>query len=110
MEKTIKSNLVMIIKSTLIAVLISVVAILGFAILLKFIDMSDLVIKIINQIIKIISIFFGNFILLKNDKSRGLVKGLFLGIMYTLIAFVVFSMLNSSITFGFSNLKFKIKI
>ena len=58
MEKTLKSSFLNIVKGTLIAVLISVGLILIFAVTLKFVDFSDIVIKIINQIIKIISIFF----------------------------------------------------
>ena len=104
MEKTLKSNFLNILKSTLVAVLISVGFILIFAVALKFVDFSDIIIKIINQIIKIFSIFFGCFVMLKRDKSKGLIKGILLGLMYSLIAFVVFSILNSGFSFGLSNL------
>ncbi len=104
MEKTLKSNFLNILKSTLVAVLISVGLILVFAVALKFVDFSDVIIKIINQIIKIISIFFGCFVMLKKDKSKGLIKGLILGVMYSVIAFIVFSLLNSSFSFGLSNI------
>lgn len=104
MEKTLKSSFTNILKSTLIAVLISVGLILIFAVTLKFVDFSDTIIKIINQIIKIISIFVGCFFLLKKDKSKGLIKGIALGGMYAVIAFVVFSILNSCFVFGLSNI------
>ena len=104
MGKTLKSNFIYILKSTLIAVLISVGLILVFAVTLKFVDFSDGIIKIINQVIKIFSIFFGCFSLLKKDKTKALVKGTCLGAMYSCIAFVVFSILNSSFTFGLANI------
>jgi len=104
MEKTLKANFLNILKGTLIGVLVSVSLIIVFAITLKFVDMSDTVIKIINQVIKVLSIFFGCFIIFRQDSSRALIKGSVLGLMYSLIAFVVFSILSGTFTFGLSNI------
>ena len=104
MEKTNKFDLINILKGTLISVLVSLGLILVFAIVLKFVDFSDSIIKIINQIIKIISIFVGIYFVLKDKKEKGFLKGLILGLLYSIIAYFVFSILNTSITFGLSNI------
>ncbi len=103
MQKT-KLNFTSLIKGSLVSVLLSVGFILIFAVLLKFVDFNDSVIKIINQTIKILSIFFGVFSALKFNKDKALLKGLFIGLIYSFIAFFVFSLLNANLTFGLSNI------
>lgn len=86
-------------KGTLIALCISLVLVLVFAFLLKFTNISDSAINPINQVIKGISIFLGVFIGLKKCKELGLVSGLLIGFIYTLLAFLVFSILSGSFVF-----------
>ena len=104
MEKTMKENFANILKGTLISVLISLGLILVFAVCLKFIDLSDSIIKIINQFIKIFSIFFGVFNFLKTQKEKGFLKWFCVGLLYALIAYFVFSLLNTSISFELQNI------
>lgn len=103
MSKTdkIKNNsfIVPVIKGSLIAVAISLVGILFFAFLIKLFGIADGWLKPINQVIKAISIFIGVFLGLKNDNEKGLVKGLIIGLAYTFVAFVVFSILNGKFNF-----------
>lgn len=84
------------IKGTLIALCISLVLILVFAFLLKFTNIPDTAIAPINQVIKGVSIFLGVFIGMKKSKELGLVCGLLIGLSYTLLAFLVFSILSGS--------------
>lgn len=86
-------------KGTLIALCVSLVLVLVFAFILKFTNISDSVINPINQVIKGISIFLGVFIGLKKCKELGLVSGLLIGFIYTLLAFLVFSLLSGSFVF-----------
>lgn len=86
-------------KGTLIALCTSLVLVLVFAFILKFTNISDSVINPINQVIKGVSIFLGVFIGLKKCKELGLVSGLLIGFIYTLLAFVVFSLLSGSFVF-----------
>lgn len=86
------------IKGTLSALCISLVLILIFAFLLKFTSIPDSAITPINQVIKGVSIFLGVFWGLKKTKEFGLVSGLLIGLTYTLLAFVVFSLLAGSFT------------
>ncbi|MBQ8749156.1 MAG: TIGR04086 family membrane protein [Clostridia bacterium] len=91
-----KNMITALLKGSFIALLISLVGILIFALFLKFVDINDSWIMPINQVIKVLSIFFGVKSFLKNCEGKGLIKGALLGLVYTLFAFVVFSLLSSS--------------
>lgn len=86
-------------KGTMIALCVSLVLVLVFAFLLKFTNISDSAIAPVNQVIKGVSIFLGVFIGLKKCKELGLVSGLLIGFIYTLLAFLVFSILSGGFTF-----------
>ncbi len=88
-----------ILKGTLIALCTSMVLVLVFAFLLKFTNISDSAINPVNQVIKGVSIFLGVFIGLKKCKELGLVSGLLIGFIYTIIAFLVFSILSGGFSF-----------
>ncbi len=104
MEKSKKFSFSNVLKGALVSVLISLGLILVFAVLLKFVELSDIAIKLINQTIKIISIFFGVYMCQKHQKEQGLITGLIIGLIYSFIAYFVFSLLNCKITFGLSNI------
>lgn len=96
-----KSSLFLVIlKGTLIALSISLFGILIFAFALRFISMSDSLISPINQVIKGLSILLGTFIAMKKLNQMGLVTGLLIGLSYTLLAFIVFSILSGSFSFS----------
>lgn len=88
-----------IIKGALVALSISIIGICVFAFALRFIDISESTIKPINQVIKFGSIIIGVFLGLKNMKDMGLVTGFVVGVIYTVLAFLVFSLLNGSLVF-----------
>lgn len=88
-----------VVKGTLIALCVSLVLVLIFAFLLKFTNIPDSAIKPINQVIKGASVFIGVFVGMKKIKELGLVSGLLIGVIYTILAFLVFSILGGS--FGF---------
>lgn len=84
---------------TMTALCTSLLLVLVFAFLLKFTNIPESTIKPINQIIKGVSVFLGVFIGLKKSKELGLVSGLLIGFVYTLLAFLVFSILSGNFTF-----------
>ena len=94
----------LIIKGALCAVCISLVGILLFALLIRFANVSDNLIMPINQVIKIASIFIGCVYVLKSDNRYGAKRGALIGLVYSLLAYVVFSVLSSSFTIGLSTL------
>lgn len=89
-------------KGSVVAILITLISILLFAVILKFFELSDAIIMPINQVIKVLSILFGVKVMLKNCKEKGLIKGALLGILYTLISYLIFSLLSRSFIFDLS--------
>ena len=84
------------VKGVFASLCLSLILILIFAFLLKYVSLSDNTIKIINQFIKIISILYGLIVLSKKDKSALFFKGILLGIFYGALSYLIFSLLNGS--------------
>ena len=103
MEKTKKirdnSFLFSSIKGCLVAIAISLLGILFFAFVIKMFGITDGFLKPVNQVIKGISVLIGVFVGMKNSKQKGLIQGLVIGIVYTVLAFVIFSALNGKFNF-----------
>lgn len=91
--------LLTILKGSLIALCFTMLGILIFAFILKFTNIPESVIAPVNQVIKGASVFLGVFIGLKKSKEMGLVSGLMIGLIYTLVAFTVFSVLDGGFCF-----------
>ncbi|MEG1751576.1 MAG: TIGR04086 family membrane protein [Clostridia bacterium] len=98
-EKSEPKFIIIILKSALIALAISLIGILIFAFVMRFFAVPDGAIRPINQIIKCVSVMIGCFFGLKKTKEKGLVSGLLVGLIYTLISFLVFSALNGEFEF-----------
>lgn len=88
-------------KGVLIALSFSIVCILIFAMILKFVDMNTNWIVNINQIIKVLSILIACIIMSKKEKVN-LVSAMILGICYSIISFFVFSALSGHFTFDYT--------
>lgn len=82
------------------ALCISLVLILVFALILRFVALDASFIMPINQIIKIISIFIGVITVFKKNKSKGFVKGVFIGLVYSVAAYLIFGILSMTVTFS----------
>lgn len=87
-------------KGALIALSVSLIGILTFAFIIRFATISDGAISPINQVIKGVSILLGCFIGLKKSKEMGFISGLVIGIFYTIIAFITFSILDGQFVFS----------
>lgn len=90
-------------KGALVALSTTLILILLFAVLVRFLNISDSWIFPINQVIKVISLTLGLSLMLK-DKEKGFVKGLILGIIYYLLSFVIFSILQAKFSISIKNL------
>ena len=86
-------------KGAIVAVCVSLVLVLLFAFLLKFTNIPESTIKPVNQVIKGLSILIGVFVGLRKSKELGLVSGLLIGFIYTIVAFVIFSILGGVFAF-----------
>ena len=88
-----------VLKGVLIALCISLVTILLFAFLLRFTNISENLISPVNQVIKGISIFLGVLFGMKKVKENGILNGLLIGFLFTVFAFLVFSLLDGQFVF-----------
>ena len=101
-EKLKKINLASItniLKASLIGVICSILLVLLFAFVLKFVELNSNVISIVDQIIKIISIAIAVIVLNKNCEGL-VVKSLIMGGVYSILTFIVFSILDGGINFS----------
>lgn len=87
------------VKGVAVGLCVSIFGILLFAFILRFTSISDKIILPVNQVIKGVSIFFGVFCGLKKHKHNGLFCGLLIGFLYTICAFLVFSLLDGAFCF-----------
>ncbi|MBQ8522948.1 MAG: TIGR04086 family membrane protein [Clostridia bacterium] len=94
------SEITPILKVSLIGVVVSILLVLLFAFVLKFVDLSSGTISLIDQIIKVLSILVAIVVLNKQDGNGLLVKSLITGAIYSVITFIVFSILNGGINFS----------
>jgi len=101
--KFIKNDLAKeIIRATLYAVVLTMGAVLVLAAVLVSTDISDGAINPIVQVIKVISIFVGVMFALRSLEKNGWMFGGLVGLLYTVIAFLIFSIIHAefSITQG----------
>lgn len=101
-ENKTKFTVLNIIKGSFWGVAFSLVAILLFAFVIKFTSISENAIYPINQIIKSLSILFGCFVISKKIKTNGWLNGLLCGLCYTIVSFLIFSILDGHLSFGLS--------
>ena len=87
------------IKSLLLALIITFASIILFAFIIKWANLNDSVISPVNMVIKGVSVFLGSLVLTKGG-SGGLLKGFIFAILYTLLSFVVFSLLAGTFVLG----------
>ena len=83
----------------LVSLLSSVMLVFIFAIILSSVSVSTSFIKPINQVIKGISLAIGSLIALKGDK--GLLKGAIFGAVYSVLSYILFSLIAGSFTVDF---------
>lgn len=94
-----KDNLKDVFFSVLYAVLISIGAVLFFALLVKWLTINDSGIVIGNTVIKLLSIFLGVFLGFKASE-KGAIKGAFSGLIYTLLSYIIFSIYSGEPIFS----------
>lgn len=90
-------------KGLLVATLLSLGFVILFAFCMKWFMIADEFIAPITLVIKAVSVVSGSAIAIKG-KSKGLLKGMSFGVIYILLAFIVFSMLANTFSIGLNTL------
>ncbi|MCL2540345.1 MAG: TIGR04086 family membrane protein [Firmicutes bacterium] len=88
-----------VIKGSAYAVIVSLVCILLFAVIIKYTAIPEAWIQPVNQVIKGLSVLIGAWAAAKKIKSNGWLMGLLIGLVYTILAFLVFSILDGEFRF-----------
>ena len=96
------SGFLSILKSCLIGIVVTLIGIVFFAIVLKFADLNSTVITAVNNIIKALAIFFMVFFLKKSGNGKLIVKALVAGLIYAVLSFLIFSIMNGGFVFNLS--------
>jgi len=94
------NKILLVAKAVFWAVSLSLLGVLIFAVVIKYTDISESAIQPINQVIKVLSILAGCFVVGKKIESNGWLWGIIIGVLYTITAFVIFSILDGSFHFG----------
>lgn len=104
LASTKKNNILKMISGVAVSISLTLILILLFALFIRFVGIDDKFIFPINQVIKVISLFVGVFVVLKGNKEKGLIKGLLLGFAYYLISYILFAILQGGFTLSISSL------
>ena len=92
-EKVSGSFVTGILKGVAVALIVALVGVLIFAGVVKIAKLNDTVIKAGNQFIKILAIFIGCIVGVK--ESRGLVKGALIGGLFSIVVQLIFAIMGS---------------
>ena len=81
-------------RGLLLSILVTVVAVIVFALIIGLTDMSDGVIQIVNQVIKVAAIFFGVRAIVPKGAENGIRRGVLLGLIYMGVGVLLYSLLS----------------
>lgn len=82
-------------RGLLLSILVTVVAVIVFALIIGLTDMSDGVIQIVNQVIKVAAIFFGTRAIVPKGAENGIRRGALLGLIYMGVGVLLYALLSS---------------
>lgn len=94
-----RSNSGEIIRGGLLSFVFATILVLIFSLIVKLTNMSAGAVPVVNQVIKILSVFLGIFLSLKSREKCWL-KGILAAILFAVLSFVVFSLLAGSFNWG----------
>ena len=96
------SSILSIIKCVMIGIVVTLLGVVVFAIVLKFADIPSNVVGYVNDVIKVLSIFVMVLCLKKSNEGNLLIKAIFGGLIYAVLSFIIFSILNGGMVFNLS--------
>ena len=100
--KSLNFGITGIIKSVLIGIVSTLVGIVIFAIVLKFANIPSNAVNYVNDVIKALSIFIMVLILKRKNTGGLLIKSVVAGLLYAVLSFIIFSILNGGMVFDMS--------
>ncbi len=107
MEKKISlknSNVLIYTRAIFLGIIVSLIGLLAFALVMKFVILSDNFISAVNQGIKAVSLFVAIKYVSKFYTDKLIVRSLVIGLLYAIFAYLIFSILNGSFAFNMGTL------
>ena len=92
----------LLVRASFTGIIVSLIALLAFALVLKFVVLGDNVISVVNQTIKAVSIFIAIITYAKHDSTKLAVKSLLIGLVYAVFSYLIFSILSGHFAFNLS--------
>ena len=89
------NNILRILKGSFISIIFTLVLIFIFSIFLTYTNISESVITPVIIVISAISILIGSSISTMKIKKNGLINGLFVGLIYMLLIYLISSIINT---------------
>ena len=84
----------LIVRGLLVAISVTLACVLLFALLMQWLKPDDSVIRIVNQLIKLVSIFAGVRAILNRGSENGLLYGAILGLCYMALGVGLYALLS----------------
>jgi len=85
-----------VIKGILHAVILSLILVFAFALIVLIAGLPSGFIRPGAQVIKVLSIFWGVLVALRGIEKRGWLFGMLIGLLYTVIIFLIFSIIDTN--------------
>lgn len=82
------------------ALLAAILYVAAFAACIKLFNVGENTIPIVNQVAKVLCILFGAWLSVRKHPVRGWMRGGLAGLLYVLLAFVLFSAVDGDWSFG----------
>ena len=98
--ESILHDVIAVLKSSLIAVIITLICFTLFAVIIKVVDMQETVIPPVVQVVRTLSIAFGGVLAARASRKMGWLKGGITGILYIFWAFIISSLFGGSTFMG----------
>ena len=102
MKEDVKTFFSSVVRAAFLTVIASLIGVLIFALVVKFADISDIAIKIVNQFIKTVAVFIGCFFSFSG--GRGLIKGVLTGLFSAILLYLIFALMSGAEVFGIKTL------
>ncbi len=98
------SRIVNIIKGTIIAIILSITALIIFSIILTNTELEESTIKPVIIAITSFSIFIGSIISVSKIEKKGIINGALVGLIYIVFMYILSSIVNSSFALNLSSI------
>lgn len=82
-------------KGAIMGLLFTILSVLIFAVIVKQFGLGDRVISVVNQALKVVSIFIAAFLASRNAQDAKVMAGIVAGVLFVIFGYLIFSLIDS---------------